>query len=212
MSASSSAMDSAHWFRQLAITAFEPYQAVKQRITIVILDITLSGRCRPSPLERPWERTEADPPIAIHDEVAADNSNARAIEIKSERVCRKTRRQIANPTRGWVHAAIYAFLAGCWAITVCCVFQDPSRILLNDYLAGAVRPGVEIAALPASLATRSMSHFRAQSRKQNAGCHKELAGNPGDDSGRKRQPARERAFPEKQSGIGIRLGQLAQRK
>jgi hypothetical protein len=212
MRAASSAMDSAHWFRQLAITAFEPYQAVKQRITIVILDITLSGRCRPSPLERLRERTEADTPIAIHNEVAEDNPKARAIEIESERVCRKIRRQIANPKPGWVNAAIYAFLAGCWAITVCCVFQAPCRILLDDYLAGHIRPGVEIAALPASLATRSMSHFRAQGRRQNAGYHKEVVGNPFDDSGHKRQPVRERAFPEKQSRIGIRLGQLAQRK
>jgi hypothetical protein len=212
MSASSSAMDSAHWFRRLAITAFERYQAARQRIAIVILDIKLSGQCRPSPLHRLRERTEAETPIATHDEFAEDNPKARAIEIESERVGRKIRRQIASPKPGWVNATIYALLAGCWAITVCGVFQAPFRILLDDCLTGAVRPGVEIAALPASLATRSMSHFQAQGRKQNAGYHKELVANPVDDSGHKRQPVRERAFPGKQSRIGIRLGQLAQRR
>ena len=210
MSASGSAMDSARWFRQLAITAFEPYQAVKQRIIIVILDIGRSEQCQPSLHQRLRERTEAGAPMAILDEVAEDE--AKAIEIKSETVSAKIYGQIANPKPSWVNPAIYALLAVCWAASLCSVIQVPFRIVPDDYLAADLRSGGEIAALPASVATRSMSQFRAQDRRQNAGYQKEPAGMPVRESRYKKQPVRERAFPEKPSRIGIRLGQLAQRK
>src|SRR5260370_3393873 len=118
---------------------------------------------------------------AVGDQVSAE-PKARPIETEPEVRPGKIRQQNANSKRGWTNTVAYTLLAGCCAVTIFSVFQADSRLRANENSANALRLRPETAALPARLATHTMSRFRPRASKKVTGGDRELAGNPVNNS------------------------------
>jgi hypothetical protein len=204
MSASSSASDSALWFREPAIDAVERESAM-QMSGVVVLHIAIPGQDRLSVLQRFRERVRADRVLilAVYDEDRKALPIQTAEEVLSRKICRQT----ANPKSSWINAGVWTLLAGCCAVTLFFAFQVPFRLPANGSKTDSLKLRSETAALPARLGTQTMSRFRLNASHR-GGCDKELASSSVDDSRHKRRLSRE-LVQHKQPQVCIPSGQFS---
>ena len=209
----SPAADSALWFLEPAIDAIERREAVRQAFAVIIMDIEGVGQERTCVLHLLRESRETARVFmwAVGDQVSEAEPKARPIETEPEVRPGKIRQQNANSKRGWANTVAYTLLAGCCAVTIFSVFQVDSWLRANENSANALRLRPETAALPARLATHTISRFRSRASKQVTGGNRELAGNPVNDSPGKTRASRERPFQQKQSRVCIQSAQPSDR-
>jgi hypothetical protein len=199
MHASSPAKDSAFSYPRRRIFASDRYDLTKRTIRVVILDIGMPEQDWGGVLDRLTDRREAGRVrlLTVLGEVPKDERKARAVQTEAE-TWRWKIRQFENTRGSWVHAVIFALLAGCCAITVFFAFQVPFRLRSNESHASIGQLRSEIAALPIRAGGQTMSVFRAHRSHRSAGDDRELASSSFDDSGHKRRPPRERLIQRKQ--------------
>jgi hypothetical protein len=208
MCASSSAIDSSFSF--LPATHGEPHEMTKRPLRVIVLDFALPEL---RALSVPHLLPERTGPVrillcTICSEVSEEERKTRSIRAEVETCPEKICRRFANTKGSWVHTMIFALLTSCCAITFFFAFQAPFRLrVVNEDLANPTTFRTEIAALPATLKTQTISRFRAHGSQQNAGYHK--TDDPLDDSPRKRRVPREHPFQQKQSQVSIRPGQFS---
>ena len=181
----------------------------KQTFRVIVLDFALPEQralSAPHPLA---ERTRLVRVFlfTICSEVEGEQRKIRSIRAEVETCSGKICRRFENTKGSWVHAMIFALLAGCFAVTLFFAFQAPFRLRVNEDLANPTTFRAEIAALPATLKSQTISRFPAHGSQQNAGYHK--TENALDDSPRKRRVLRERQPQQRQSEVSIRPGQFS---
>ena len=213
MNASNPAADSALWFLEPATDAIEQREAVRQAFAVIIMDIAVVEQEGAGVLHllRESRRTAHVFMGAIGDQVSEAEPKSRPIETEPEVQQGKIRQQNANSKRGWTNTVAYALLAGCCALTIFFVFQADSRLRANENSATALQLRPETAALPARLATHTMSRFRSRTSKQATGGNRELAGNTMNDFPGKTRASRERPSQQKQSRVCIQSAQPSDR-
>ena len=209
----SPAADSAFWFLESAIDAIERREAVRQVFAVIIMDIEGVGQEGTGVLHLLRESRETARVFmwAVGDQVSEAEPKVRPIETEPAVRPGKIRQQNANSKRGWANTVAYTLLAGCCAVTIFSVFQVDSWLRANENSANALQLRSETAALPARLATHTMSRFRSRASKQVTGGNRELAGNPVNDSLGKTKASRERPFQQKQSRVCIQSAQPSDR-
>jgi hypothetical protein len=206
MSASSSASDSAFWFRDPAIDAVES-EAPMQTASFVVLHIAIPGQDRLTVLRQLRPRRGVARVLLLA--VCHEERKELPIQIGGNRLPRKIWRPTASPRSSWINAVVWTLLAGCCAITLFFALQAPFRLGVSENQASTVKFRSEVAALPVRLAEQTMSRLRPHYSHRVGGYDKEGASDSSDDSLHKRRLPRERLVQKKQSRVGIQAGQIS---
>jgi hypothetical protein len=195
-----SAANSAPWFCEPAINVLEPVQ------TVAVLPIAIRGQDRLSLLQRLRGRVGVARVLilAVYDE----DTKVPPIQTAGAVIPRKICQQTANPKSDWIHAVVWTLLAGCCALTLFFAFQAPFRLRANENQTSTVGFRAEIAALPASLRTQTMSRSWPNASDRGGGYGKEVPSSSVDDSRHKRRLSRE-LVQHKQPHVCIQAGQFS---
>jgi hypothetical protein len=205
MSASSSANNSALWFREPAIDAVEP-EAPMQAAGFVVLHIAIPSQDRLTVLRQLRRRRGVARVLLLA--VCDKERKELAIQIGGDHLPKKICRETASPKSSWINAVVWTLLAGCCAVTLFFAFQAPFRLPANGSKTDSLKLRSEIAALPARLGMQTMSCFRPNAFHRGGGYDKELASSSVDDSRHKRRLSRE-LVQHRQPQVCIQSGQFS---
>ena len=212
MQASSSASDSAFSVLRPERFATGPYDVTKRELRIVILDIATPEQHCAGVLDAKRERRAVRLwLLTLLDRISGEDLEARPIQAVSATWPGKSRGRFENAKGGWVHAAIFALVAGCCAITVFFAFQAPFRLRANESHVSTGEFRGEIAALPIRLAGQTMADFRTYRPHRNAGDDREVMSSSFDDSNHKRRMTREHLAQRKQLRIHMESAEFSRR-
>jgi hypothetical protein len=213
MHASRSAIDSALPPLRRGLSPTASYEVTRHTLRVAVLNIAMPGQDQQGVFDPGRERREAVKIwlLTVLDEVWRGEREARPIQAVSETWPGKSRGRFENAKCSWVHAAIFALVAGCCAITVFFAFQAPFRLRANESRVSTGEFRGEIAALPVRLAGQTMADFRTHRPHRSTGDDREVMSSSFDDSNHKRRMTREHLAQRKQLRIHMESAEFSRR-